>query len=118
MRKYSFTKDNKLSKHSEFVRLSKIGIKIKNQHFIALFHKGLLKKTRLGITVTRSVGCAVTRNRIKRLTREYFRLNKHKITGNWDINIIAKKEASAVSSDQVFSSLASLFDKIAGRFDH
>ena len=118
MHKFSFTRENKLLKRFDFVRLSKTGVKIKSQLFIAAFHNGQFEKTRLGITVTRSVGCAVTRNRIKRLTREYFRLNKHKIIGNWDINIIAKKKASTASAAQTFSSLENLFDKIARQFDH
>ena len=118
MHKFSFTRDDKLIKRSDFVRLSKTGAKIHSQHFIAAFHSGQSEKTRLGITVTRSVGCAVTRNRIKRLTREYFRLNKHRFIDSCDINIIAKKKASAASANQIFSSLEGLFDKIVRQFDH
>lgn len=70
------------------------------------------ERTRLGITVTKKVGNAVVRNRIKRLCREFFRLNKHQITGYRDINIIAKKQAAALPAKDVFSSLKHLFDRI------
>lgn len=69
-------------------------------------------RTRLGITVTKKVGNAVVRNRIKRLCREFFRFNKHNITGHWDINIIAKKQAAGLSAKDVFSSLKHIFDRI------
>jgi ribonuclease P protein component len=74
--------------------------------------RGSCGRTRLGITVTKKVGNAVVRNRIKRLCREFFRLNKHKITGHWDINIIAKKQAADLSAKDVFSSLKHIFDRI------
>ncbi len=51
-------------------------------------------------------------NRIKRLSREYFRLNRHNIAGKWDINIIAKKEAANITAEQAFFSLKNIFARI------
>ena len=48
---------------------------------------------RLGITVSRKVGNAVTRNHIKRLLREFFRQNKD-LFPPADYNIIAKQGAA------------------------
>ena len=118
MRSFTFTKADRILTRSEFIHISRFGKKLHNRHFIATFCPGRLKKTRLGITVTKKVGNAVARNRIKRFTREYYRLNRHKITGDWDINIIAKKEAVDLSSDQAFSSLQGLFEGISGGCNH
>ena len=97
---------------SEFLQLANTGDKIQNKHFIAIFAPGRFQRTRLGITVTRNVGTATTRNRIKRITREYFRLNKHKMAGCRDINIISKKEAANLTSTEAFLSLQNIFEGI------
>ncbi len=47
--------------------------------------------TRLGITVTRKVGGAVRRNRIKRLAREWFRTRSREF-GSCDLVLIAKRD--------------------------
>ena len=45
---------------------------------------------RLGVTVTRKVGGAVARNRIKRLAREWFRARRAEF-GSCDLVLIAKR---------------------------
>lgn len=118
MRSFTFTKADRILKRSDFTHVSRFGKKLHNRHFIATFCPGRSKKTRLGITVTKKIGNAAARNRIKRFTREYYRLNRHKITDDWDINIIARKEAVDLSSDQAFSSLRNIFDRISGSYDY
>lgn len=113
MRFFPFTKADRILKHSDFLRISRCGIKLQNRYFVAIFCPGRFKRTRLGITVSKKVGNAVERNRIKRIFREYFRLNGHKITGFWDINIIAKKKAEGLTFDLALLSLQKIFDKIS-----
>jgi ribonuclease P protein component len=110
--KYSFTKADRILHRSEFVQISETGLKIQNRHFIAIYRPGRFDRSRLGITASRRVGKAVTRNRIKRFAREYFRLNRLEMTGNWDINLIVKKEVAGLSSQEVFSSLQDIFGRI------
>jgi ribonuclease P protein component len=112
LRRFFFTKADRILKRQDFIRLAQRGHKTQNQHFIAKFYQNDLKRPRLGITVTRKVGNAATRNRIKRLTREFFRLNRHKLDGSWDINIIAKSTAAALDTESAFIALKDLFSRI------
>lgn len=113
LRFFPFTNADRILKHSDFLGISKCGIKLQNKYFVVLFCQGRFKKTRLGVTVFKKVGNAVERNRIKRIFREYFRLNRHKITGFWDINIIARKKAAELTSSLALLSLQKIFDKIS-----
>jgi ribonuclease P protein component len=49
---------------------------------------------RLGISVSRKVGNAVCRNRIKRWLREYFRINRTRIVSGVDLSVVVKPSAA------------------------
>ena len=110
----SFTKEDRILKRQEYVQLSKCGNKIQNADFVAVFSSGKKKRTRFGVTVTKRIGNAATRNRIKRFSRECFRLNRDFITGCWDINIIAKEKAVDLSTKEAFLSLKNILTRISG----
>ena len=79
-------------RRSDFLASAEFGERRTTRYFIVL----LLDRndggpTRLGITVTRKVGSAVRRNRIKRLAREWFR-NRSREFGSCDLVLIAKRE--------------------------
>jgi ribonuclease P protein component len=71
--------------------------------------KNGLDVTRLGITVTKKTGNAVKRNRIKRLIREFYRLNKARFPQGFDVAIIAKKNAVNLDFRSVEEELGALF---------
>jgi ribonuclease P protein component len=50
---------------------------------------------RLGITVSRKVGIAVERNRVKRRVREWFRRSQHGLPRDHDLVLIARAGAAA-----------------------
>ncbi|MEH0019669.1 MAG: ribonuclease P protein component [Desulfobacter sp.] len=103
----------RLLKRSQFLTLSKQGKKIRTGFFIAAVLDGTGKHNRIGITVSKKVGNAVARNRIKRLIREYFRHRKNSVPGIKDINIIARKGLNTLSNRQIIEKLDKLFLKIA-----
>jgi ribonuclease P protein component len=107
-----FTKKDRLLKRSDFLALSLNGTKVHNKHFVLIYSNNENRVSRLGITVTKRVGKSVMRNRIKRCCREFFRLNRCIIPGQRDINIIAKKNALALDSKQMFQTLENIFKKI------
>ena len=109
----TFTKDDRLLKRSDFQRLFKSGNRIQNRLFIVYISRNDLKRCRLGLTVTRKVGKAVSRNRIKRLAREFFRQNRHIFKDYWDISLIAKRECTKVTNQALLSALENIFVRIA-----
>lgn len=45
---------------------------------------------RVGVTVSKKLGCAVVRNRVRRRLREVYRLNEDAFTPGWDIVVVAR----------------------------
>lgn len=112
MREFSLTKNDKLLKSRDYNNLRLGGKKIENNEFILIHKNNVLKNSRLGITVSKKVGCAVERNRIKRIIREFFRTNRFLIFKRVDINIIAKKSAAFENTHNLLKSLEKVFIKI------
>ncbi len=113
MSNFCFPKKVRLLKRAQFLTLSKQGEKVHTDSFLAIVLKGTAQNNRIGITISKKVGNAVERNRIKRIIREYFRHNKENISGPNDINIIAKKGLTTLSNRQIIERLDKLFTKIA-----
>ena len=118
MKTFDYTKAVRLRKRSEFIYTSTFGRKVQNGQFIAYFISNNHAAPRLGVTATKRVGKAVTRNSIKRRAREYFRIHRKDLCRCIDINVIAKKESAKLASEEIFSSLDNLFDKIKRDGDH
>ncbi|MCB9481915.1 MAG: ribonuclease P protein component [Desulfobacteraceae bacterium] len=114
MAEYKFEKSRRLLKRHDFLKLADIGNVSHSKYFLGIYGKKNKNSDlgRIGITVSKKVGNSVERNRIKRLVREYWRLNKHSLQSIPDINIIAKKSASSQDSKEIFKSLFILFKKI------
>jgi ribonuclease P protein component len=89
------TKEMRLRRRAEFVQVQQTGQKLHGRHIIALARKRSdpLLAGRLGITVTKKVGNAVVRNRIRRLVREWMRQHGWVPVG-WDVVVVAKDTAS------------------------
>jgi len=86
--------------------------RVSDRYFIAFFASAKKQNSRIGITVSRKVGNAVTRNRIKRLAREFFRHHRNMLTRPLDVHLIAKREAAGSGGQTVFLSLENIFRRI------
>lgn len=71
-----------------------------------------LPPTRLGVTVTRKVGKAVQRNRIKRLVREAFRRERPRFAAGLDLVWVAKRDALRVTYLGVVTDMRTLADRL------
>lgn len=109
---YSLPRSGRLRKRSEFLSVSQRGKKCAGALFVLIYCEGAAEVSRLGITVTKKVGHAVTRNRIKRACREYFRHHRHLLGRPFDMVIIARGPAARAASSEIFDGLDVLFKKI------
>lgn len=89
------TKEMRLRRRAEYIAVQSEGQKLHGRHVLALARKRSDPELvgRLGITVTKKVGNAVVRNRIRRLVREWMRLHGW-VPGGWDIVVVAKDSAA------------------------
>lgn len=67
---------------------------MRGQRLLALYMPGRADSSRFGLVVSRKVGNAVHRNRVKRWLREAIRRNRGGLSGCWDLAIIAHPSAA------------------------
>ncbi|MBT8338565.1 MAG: ribonuclease P protein component [Desulfatitalea sp.] len=109
---YKFEKADRLLKRRQFLHLADKGRKTGNWQFIVFFEASSHRRSRLGITVSRKVGNAVTRNRIKRIARESFRTKRNLLQNHWDIHLIAKRSAAECSNEALTNAMEMLLKRI------
>ncbi len=103
MGRETLLKAERLRRRSEFLAVQGRGKKLHTERFLVfvLGRSDSLAPTRLGITVSKKVGSAVVRNRIKRQVREAFRHRKALFPSGLDVVFVAKRNAVGAESDEV-----------------
>lgn len=100
-----FERADRLLSSKDFQRVGRSGKRLAAAQFVILIATAeappKTQSRRLGVTVSRRVGNAVVRNRIKRGVREWFRQNRESLTDPVDLIVIARKAASSLSSGDV-----------------
>ena len=66
---------------------------------------------RVGITVSKKLGHAVVRNRVRRRLREVYRLNETAFTPGWDIVVVARTKAVHVDFPTLTAAYLQLAEK-------
>ncbi len=100
-RTQGFAPGDRLRKRFEYRRLRDQGRRVHTSSFVFLIAHGAHRQARLGITVSRHVGGAVRRNRLKRLVREAFRQRRTLFPEAADVVVIAKQGCRIDSLQEV-----------------
>ena len=81
-----------IKKTADFKTVYKLGKTASNRFFAVHMYPNEKNLARLGLSIGRKAGKAVTRNRLRRWVKEYFRLNEHGLTGV-DVVVVARSLA-------------------------
>lgn len=116
------SKRGRLSRSAEFDRVFRQGRSHANRLLVLhAFPRGNDGEPRLGLSVSRKVGGAVERNRVKRLLREAFEQESARLPDGQDIVIVARPDARLVAErdglDGLRSALAELIDQLRARVE-
>ncbi|HZH94220.1 MAG TPA: ribonuclease P protein component [Tissierellaceae bacterium] len=106
-------KKNRLRKNMEFKKVYKARKNFWNRNLILYIKRNGTKETRIGVSITRKVGNAVVRNKLKRRIKELNRRYIESLKEGYDIVIIPKKNAVDLSFKDLESALKHIY-KLSG----
>jgi ribonuclease P protein component len=113
-RPQALSKSMRILRRPDYLAVQASGRKIHGAGFVALVVRtpATLPTGRVGFTVTKRIGNAVTRNRIKRRAREWLRRNGW-LPAGLDVVFIAKEQAAAQTAPALADDLRRMMGRIA-----
>ena len=102
-----FPREARIRRSSEFKAIATAGGRHSSRSFVMLVGQSpAASGTRLGVTVSRKVGNAVVRNRVKRRIREWFRRDGRALVSGRDVVVIARSSAADLTGAAAFAELS------------
>ncbi len=115
--RYRFRRAQRLSGRRAFEAVYQANVRKTSGPLVVLALANALGHDRLGLSVSRRVGGAVRRNRIKRLLREAFRLMQHDWRDGYDLVVVVRPHddhSLAEYQRLLFTAVRSLRKRLAG----
>lgn len=82
-----------------------------NSYLVLYARKNRTNTNRVGITVSKKLGHAVVRNRVRRRLREIYRLNESKFQPGWDIVVVVRSKSVNAEFQKLEASYLTLAQK-------
>jgi ribonuclease P protein component len=114
-----FPPKRRLRKRRQFLAVAAGGRRLGGRHFLFFVQRrdsgtsSVAGETRFGITVTRKIGNAVIRNRVKRIVREGCRRSAELFPAGFDLVIVARQSAATAASREAVAEIAQLARRLA-----
>lgn len=110
--RYSHPRSHRLLTKRDYDQVFKLGEKQVGRHFVCYtVRKEEPGDNKLGMVVSRKVGKAVVRNRVKRCIRECFRLHQGRFLGPVELVVVARAEAARLEPGACELSLCRMFER-------
>jgi ribonuclease P protein component len=115
MKPRASSRGGRLSRSAEFERVYRHGRSMANRHLVLYtFPNSTEDAPRLGLSVSRKVGGAVERNKVKRLLREAFASVEEELPRGQDVVVVARSSAGELGErDGLDGIRASLLELLA-----
>ena len=116
-RRESLPSQARLRNRREYLEVQRVGRRQPAGHFLIVHDDKHSAAAQLGITVTKKIGNAVVRNRVKRGVREAFRRCRLELDGT-RLVVIAREGAGELSSGEIARELEPAFLALARGCNH
>ena len=97
--RYTFPRSRRLGGGRHYDRVFDAGVKAPRGPILAFARPNGLPHPCLGMSVSRRVGSAAVRNRIKRLLREAFRFHQHDLPLGYDLVLVIRPHEPLVRAE-------------------
>ena len=102
---------NRLKKRYQFNYVYKSGEHFSSEHLVLYFVSSKTKSIKVGFAVTKKVGQAVVRNKIRRRLREIIQKQLPSLKQNFNIIVVAKESVAEASFEKLSLELIKLLKK-------
>ena len=96
----------------EFRRIYRKGKSAVSPQLVIYCQRNRRGHSRLGVSVSTKLGCAVVRNRVRRRIREIYRLNKAKMLPGYDLIVVARVRAVETDYQKLDRSYLRLLEQL------
>ena len=100
-----------IKKNHEFAKIYKKAKSVANKHLVLYVMPNGKESNFLGISISKKLGSAVARNRLRRLIKEQYRLSSSHLAQGFNLVIIVRPVAKDLTFEQVGKSLDHLYKK-------